>query len=73
MSKAARKRTQELRRSEKAKRRQANVAKYAAWTGTSSNIKKKGKTIRGKTTPGHPHLSFCGNVGCRKCFPSLNS
>jgi hypothetical protein len=73
MSKAAKKRNSERRRSEKAKRKAANVARFTSLIGTNANKKKKGANKAKSKIPGHPHVSgFCGNVGCRKCFPTLN-
>lgn len=73
MSKAAKKRNSDRRRSEKAKRKAANVARFASLIGTNANKKKKGANKSKGKLPGHPHINgYCGNVGCRKCFPTLN-
>lgn len=72
MSSSARKRNSEKRRDEKRKRKLANTMRYTELKGTSKNKKHKGGTKAGKTIPGHPHTSFCGNIGCRKCFPGMN-
>lgn len=73
MSKVAKKRNSERRKAEKRKRKEANRTRYAGLVGTSQNKKKKGKNNKsGGKIPGHPHLSFCGNIGCKRCFPQYN-
>lgn len=72
MSKAAKRRNKDKRRSEKAKRKAANIARYASYIGTAQNRKKKGSNKSKGKLPGHPHNGYCGNVGCKKCFPTLN-
>lgn len=73
MSTAAKKRNADRRREEKRKRKLANAARYQAMIGTAGNVKRKaGASQPGKKTPGHPHISGeCGNIGCRRCFPTV--
>ena len=73
MSKATKTKNSLRRRTEKRNRKAANIARYASYIGTAANSKRKnGKNVK-NNIPGHPHLSFCGNVGCAKCFPHLQS
>lgn len=73
MSKAAKKRNSIKRKQEKQRRKAANTARYASFIGTVSNRKKKGGSKSKGKIPGHLHVGFCGNIGCKKCFPTLNS
>lgn len=70
MSKVAKKRNSDRRREEKRKRKAANIARFTADIGTSRNKKSKDGTRAQNKLPGHPHTSgYCGNVGCKRCFP----
>lgn len=68
MSKVAKKRNSERRKAEKRKRKDANRVRYASYIGTAQNKKKKGRNKSKGKIPGHPHLNFCGNIGCKRCF-----
>ncbi len=75
MSKATKTKNSLRRRTEKRNRKAANTARYASYIGTSANSKRKnGKNVK-NNIPGHPHTKelICGNVGCAKCFPHLQT
>lgn len=73
MSKATKTKNSLKRRAEKRSRRAANTARYASYIGTAQNSKKKNSKNGKNNIPGHPHLTFCGNIGCAKCFPHLQT
>jgi len=57
------------RKKEKRSRKDAQRAKYEAWSKAGSNKKKKqNRGTRTARATKHEVL-FCGNVGCRRCFP----
>lgn len=70
MSKKSKAAAKELRLQKKRALKNANKAKYAAWKQAGENSKsyrsvkrkKNGKTAKGL------HLTFCGNLACKKCF-----
>lgn len=69
MGKAAKKRRQEERSRRKREMKAKRRALYASLAGTS----KRRKRMRTKTDVKFDHeTQNCGNVGCKKCFPSLN-
>lgn len=71
MSKKAKTKNSLERKKQKHQRKAVNVAKFASYIGTPGNRKKKDGVTIGKKIPGHPHLTFCGNIGCPRCFPQF--
>ncbi len=61
---------QEMRNSEKHKRKSALKAQYAAWTAAGQNKKSKRYRKQGmiKTVVSRTHPVDCGNVSCLKCY-----
>jgi hypothetical protein len=73
VSTTSKKRVQERRRLEKAKRKVAKKALYASYAamGKDNSKRQKLKAARAKANPmKHLHaIANCGNVGCKTCFP----
>lgn len=72
MGKAARSRRHDKKKAEKAKRKAAQRAKYAAFRDAGQNKKSKRNrrtslTSRKVRTTVHP--ADCGNIACSKCYP----
>jgi hypothetical protein len=75
MSKKSKLNNREKRLQEKRSRKAANKAKYAELRRLGINSKskrfKKGQSKKHKSDLGDHPYGFCGNVGCKKCFPDL--
>ena len=71
MGTKARLRAAEERRREKQRRKAAQTAKYEAWKVAGINSKSKRSLKRaGVSQRKHTHPDgFCGNPGCKLCFP----
>lgn len=72
--KARKQREHDIRKKAKAARRERNRAVYADRMARGQNSKSKRHTLRSRRTRAsagkHQHQTgFCGNPGCRKCFP----
>lgn len=70
--KAARKRKHGDKMARRRAEKAARKAKYLSLAGTSNKNKRK----KGQAGSGHKHehiMANCGNVGCERCFPELNS
>ena len=73
MSKAAKKRSHDKKMRAKRAMKTARRTAYAALRGISKKSKKlRGRNKVGKFTNKHRHLiTFCGNPGCKRCFPQF--
>lgn len=75
--KGARSRHQEKRLQEKRARKAANKARYAELkrlgiNGKSKRFKANMKRRRKAATENHI-VVFCGNIGCKRCYPDINT
>lgn len=75
--KARKSREREARKKIKKARREANQARYATMRDQGVNTKSKRSTLRSRRTRNSPwkhqhRIPFCGNTGCKKCFPRLD-
>ena len=73
MSKSAKARKHATKMAEKKRKKAAKKDAYAKLAGTSKKTKRIMRKNRSKLSGNgkHAHLmSYCGNVGCKKCNPS---
>jgi len=73
VSKTSKKNASERRKTEKAKRKAAEKAKYLSFKEKGLNskrglLKKKSQNENKMRAHSHPHGN-CGNLGCKLCFP----
>lgn len=74
MGKKAKRANKAKRDSAKRQRREANRMRYVGLIGTTSNKKKKHGRSASTNKRKHAHaVHNCGNPGCSRCYPSLNS
>ena len=72
MSKRAKLNNREKRLQEKRSRRAANKARYAEWKRIGVNGKSKRFRRKKRIVIIENHFyGFCGNVGCKRCFPNM--
>lgn len=76
MSKKAKAAAKDKRKKLKAGRKATQRAQYETWKKEGTNKKSKRNRLASRRAGGirtkrHPQ-SFCGNVGCMRCFPELN-
>lgn len=73
MSRNSKLRAREQRRKEKRQRKAAEQAKYEAWKQAGINNKSRRslkKRVKATSSTKHTHPDgFCGNPGCKLCFP----
>lgn len=72
--KARKSREREIRKKAKKAKREMNQARYAAMRDQGQNSKSKRFTLRNRRNRAshnkHQHIiPFCGNHGCKKCYP----
>ena len=72
MSRSTKMKHSMARRKEKDLRKSANRAKYEAVRGTAAN-QKHGTGLSTTASARKHEVSFCGNVGCKRCFPEFNA
>lgn len=72
MSKEARTRKHKAKMERKRAAKLARKNLYASLAGTSRRRKRRGRSARHSSTRGLHVMSNCGNIGCARCFASLN-
>jgi hypothetical protein len=70
MSKKTKTAAAERRKKDKRSRKDAQRAKYEAWSKAGSNKKKKQSRGAGAARTTKHEVLFCGNVGCKRCNKS---